>query len=53
MTSYLVNAALTLTVLLEGKGPEGFEQILPRGHIVAISNPQYVAAGEARIELNS
>lgn len=53
MTSYLVNAALALTALLAGQGPEGFEQILPRGRIAAISDPHYVAAGEARIELNS
>ncbi len=53
MTPYLLGAALALTALLGGQGPKGFEQILPRGRIAAISNPQYVAAGEARIKPNS
>jgi len=29
--------------------PEGFEQILPRGRIAAISNPRYIPADRARI----
>ena len=29
--------------------PEGFQQLLPRGGIPAIDNPQYVTADKARI----
>jgi len=29
--------------------PEGFQQVLPRGRIPAIDNPEYVSADEARI----
>ena len=29
--------------------PEGFQQLLPRGGIPAIDNPQYVSADKARI----
>lgn len=30
--------------------PKGYEQILPRGRIVAITNPTFVSAGEAEIQ---
>lgn len=33
--------------------PEGFEQILTRGDIPAIDNPQYVIADKARIDDDS
>ena len=29
--------------------PEGFEQLLPRGRIAAVTNPQFVPAAEANI----
>jgi len=31
------------------EAPEGYEQLLPRGKIAAITQPQYVAASEAKI----
>lgn len=49
MTSYLLSTALGFAALLGGQQPDGYEQILPRGRIAAISDPTYVAADEARI----
>lgn len=31
------------------KVPEGYEQIIPRGRIAAINNPQFVSVAEAKI----
>ena len=33
----------------DGKRPEGYEQVIPRGTIAAIDDPVYVSATEARI----
>ena len=30
--------------------PDGFEQIIPRGRIAAVSNPKYVPAADAEIK---
>ncbi len=39
-----------LAVPAAAKGLAGFERIIPRGRIAAISDPVFVSAGEARID---
>lgn len=49
----ILAAPLILLLLLQGCGEtyefEDYEQILPRGEIAAITEPEYVSAGEAEI----
>ncbi len=42
-------AAITSFQEPEGQEPEGFERLLPRGQIAAISEPTYVPASEANL----
>ena len=45
---------LILTISAQGQEqPEGFQQILKRGGIPAIDDPQYVSANEAELEDSS
>ncbi len=49
----LLSGSVSPSVVGAQDRPEGFEQILPRGRIAAVSEPVYVAADEAKIAPSS
>lgn len=47
--AFVVSIACFVTIGCGQATPKGYEQILPRGKIAAISNPKYVSADEAEV----
>lgn len=53
MHKILLMVLILISLSLAQQKPQHFEQILQRGRIAAITNPQFVSAAEATIDDNS
>lgn len=50
---FLIGLFVALAITQENQLPQNFQQIIPRGRIASIDNPQYVPADKAKISDNS
>lgn len=49
MRPLLFGTLLLVPALLSAQAPAGYEQLLPRGRIASIDNPEFVPAAEADV----